>query len=146
MNFLEKLSQMSLGKQMDLVEQVEEWCKTVRAQVAAALHAGEPVEGWKLVAGKRGSRQWVDEGAAEDAMKKMRLSVDEMYTKKLISPTQAEKVLKGNPKRWTTIQALITQSEGVPHVAPESDERPALEVKKPEDDFDDETLNVEDLA
>jgi len=49
-----------------------------------------------------------------------------MYNKKLISPTQAEKLLKPTPRRWAKVIDQITQNDGKPSVAPESDKRPAL--------------------
>nr|WP_284109456.1 DUF2800 domain-containing protein [Acinetobacter pittii] len=33
------------------------------------------------------------------------------------------------PRQWTKIEALITQADGKPTVAPESDKRPALDMK-----------------
>lgn len=77
----------------------------------------------------------------------MRLKEAEMYDFKLISPTTAEKLHKAGtigPRQWPKVQALITQSEGKPHVAPESDSRPALVVTPVVDDFTDVT--AEDLA
>ncbi len=95
--------------------------------------------GWKVVAGKKGNRKWVDDIIVEDELKKMRLSKDEMYKMKLISPTDAEKMFKkDNPKRWSKLQDFITQSEGPPAIVEESDKRPALEIKEVEfDNLDD---------
>lgn len=59
-------------------------------------------------------------------MKSMRLKQDEMYERKLISPTAAEKVLKQNPAKWDKLQKLITRNPGKPSVAPAADKRPAL--------------------
>jgi len=74
----------------------------------------------------------------------MRLKVEEMYDLTLISPTTAEKLTKAGtlgPKQWTKVQTLITQSEGKPSVAPESDKRPALVPSVNADDFSDLSLN-----
>lgn len=121
------------------VDLIEDWCKAVRAEAERRLLAGDPVEGFKLVQGKRGSRQWSDAQAAEEAMRAMRLTVEQMYDMKLISPTTAEKLAKSGeigPRRWPKLQELITQSEGKPHVAPVSDPRPALVMTPVVDDFD----------
>lgn len=133
----------ALGK-LDLIE---DWCKAVRAEAERRLLAGRPVPGWKLVQGKKGARQWVDAKVAEDVLKSMRLKQEEMYEMKLISPTTAEKLYKAGtigPRQWPRLQELITQSEGKPHVAPESDPRPALEVTPVVEEFADLTTN--DLA
>jgi hypothetical protein len=46
-----------------------------------------------------------------------------MYSKKLITPTQAEKVLQDNPKRWAQLNSeeFITQSEGAETLAAADD-------------------------
>jgi hypothetical protein len=124
-----------LGARMDAVPLVEIWCKAIRARVEKHLLDGKPVEGYKLVQGKRGNRAWSDETLAEAVMKKMRLKKEQMYEFKVISPTTAEKVLKATPKRWAKVQTLITQPDGKPSVAPLSDKRPALEVKTLESEF-----------
>ena len=121
---------------MAAVDLVEQWCKAVRAEVESRLLQGQEVPGYKLVQGKRGARAWTSAEEAEAILKSMRLKQDEMYDLKLISPTTAEKVLKESPKRWNRIAPLISQSEGKPSVAPESDKRPALVLGAVEDDFE----------
>ena len=129
------------------VDLIEDWCKAVRAEAERRLMAGEPVPGFKVVQGKRGNRAWVDPAATEALFKEtFRLKVEEMYDLKLVSPTTAEKLHKAGaigPRQWAKVTGLITQSEGKPHVAPESDPRPALDVRPVRDDF--ENL-VDDLA
>lgn len=127
------------------VDLIEDWCKAVRAEAERRLLAGEKVPGFKVVQGKKGARQWVDVKAAEEVLKGMHLKQEEMYDMKLISPTTAEKLYKAGtigPRQWTKLQELITQNEGKPHVAPESDSRPALEVKPVVEDFADLTSNL----
>lgn len=124
-----------LGK----VDFIEEWCRAIRAAVHARLLDGEEVPGFKLVKGKLGNRQWTDKVEAEEALKAMRLKQTDMYSMSIISPTQAEKLLKDSPRRWNKLQDLITRKDGAPAVAPESDKRPALEVRAVADDFDDES-------
>lgn len=117
-----------LSMAMDKVGLVEDWCKAVRAEIERRLSQGLPVPGYKLVEGKQGNRQWTDQAAAEAAMKTMRLKTDEMYERKLISPTSAEKLLKKTPAKWEKLQKLITRNPGKPSVAPASDKRPALAI------------------
>lgn len=122
---------------MAKIDLIEDWCKAVRAEVFRRLQVGQPVAGFKLVEGKRGARAWTDDGVAEGLFKSMRLKIDEMYSMKLISPTQAEKLLKDQPKRWARLAPFIHQPAGKPSVAPESDKKPALVIA---DDFDDLTV------
>jgi hypothetical protein len=130
-----------LSVAMSKVDLVEHWCKAVRAEVERRLLAGQPVDGFKLVEGKRGNRKWVSDADAEALFKSFRLRQDEMYDYSLISPTKAEKLLKDTPKRWERAQALISRAEGKPSVAPATDKRPALAVQSVADDFRDLTAN-----
>lgn len=127
---------------------IEDWCKAIRAEAEKRLLAGAPVPGYKLVQGKRGARQWADAKVAEETLKTMRIKLEDMYDFKLISPTSAEKLHKAEvigPRQWPKVQALFTQSEGKPHVAPVYDSRPALVVTPVVDDFTDVTP-ADDLA
>lgn len=128
----------NLGAAMDKVALVEGWCMAIRAEVERRLFAGQSVEGYKLVEGRRGNRSWADEKDAEALFKSFRLKQDEMYDLKLISPTKAEKLIKEkSPKRWAKVDGLISRSDGKPSVAPVTDKRPALAITSVADDFRD---------
>ena len=117
-----------LSMAMDKVGLVEDWCKAVRAETERRLLQGIKVPGYKLVEGKQGNRAWTDPAQAEAALKALRLKQDEMYDKKLISPTTAEKLLKTKPDKWQKLGGLITRASGKPSVAPATDKRPELAV------------------
>ena len=120
---------------MDKVDLVEMWCKAIRAEVERRLLDGERVTGYKLVQGRRGNRKWADEEDAVKALKAARLKDADMYKKMLISPTEAEKHLKGSPARWAKVLAHVTQSEGKPSVAKATDKRPEMAVNATAEDF-----------
>lgn len=124
-----------LAAALSKVDMIEDWCAAVRKEAERRLHAGECVPGFKLVEGRRGQRKWADEAEVIATLKGFRLKQDEMFEMSVISPAKAEKLLKETPKRWTKVQTLITQAEGKPTVAPESDKRPALVVAPVADDF-----------
>lgn len=127
-----------LSAAMSKVDLVDGWSKAVRAEVERRLFAGDEVPGFKLVQGRRGDRAWADREAALEAMKSMRLKHEDIYSYSLNGPAPMEKLLKKeSPRRWATLQALIVQPEGKPHVAPVSDGRPALSITPTADDFDD---------
>ena len=116
-----------LAVAMSKIGLIEDWCKAIRGEVERRLLSGKPVPGYKLVEGKQGNRKWTDDGEAEAALKSMRLKLDEMYDRKVISPTSAEKLLKKqSPKRWGTLQKHISRAPGKPSVAPSTDPRPEL--------------------
>ena len=132
------LPAVELSAAMARVGFIEDWCKAIRAKTEAELLAGRPVPGYKLVEGRRGARKWASEDDAVGVMKAMRLKVEQMYDMKVISPTTAEKLFKAGdigPRQWPKLQEIITQSDGAPSVAPESDKRPALNVSPLENDF-----------
>ena len=121
---------------MSKVDLVEGWCKAVRAETERRLLDGKAVDGWKLVEGRRGNRAWTNEAEVEEMFKKsFRLRDDEMYTRKLISPTAAEKLLKDTPKRLKRAMELTSRAEGKPSVAPAADKRPALAVSNLAEEF-----------
>jgi hypothetical protein len=126
-----------LAKKMGAIEMIEEFCKAVRAEVETYLLSGVDVPGFKIVQGRKGHRKWIDKEHVEEILKGMRYKIEEIYKFKLISPTDAEKLIKKeNPKRWEKIKLEITQSEGKPSVAPVSDERPALDIKPVQEQFE----------
>ena len=135
----ETASEDDLARVMVNANLIESWVKAIRAEVERRLLAGTPVTGYKLVQGKRGNRQWANPEDAENVLKAMRVKHDQMYDYKLASPTSIEKLAKAEaigPRQWVKIQELITQSEGTPSVAPESDKRPALSPTASLSDFD----------
>lgn len=102
-----------LSAAMRAVPFIEGWIKGIRAEVERRLFADESVPGWGLFKGKAGNRKWTSAEAAEEALKAARLKLDEMYSKTVISPTQAEKLLKEDkPRVWKKLQEIIVRAEG----------------------------------
>ncbi len=126
-----------LAAQMRAAPLIEGWLKAVRAEVERLTFAGE-MPGYKIVQGKAGNRKWKDEDAALALLKKVpSLKIDDVAPRKLASPTVAEKLLKGDDKRWAKIAPLIGQEPGGPSVAPDSDPRPEYAVVSTADSFAD---------
>jgi hypothetical protein len=112
---------------MQKVPLVESYCKAIRAEAERRLFAGEKTPLFKLVEGKKGNRAWSDDQLAEATLKSQKVKPDDMYTKKLASPTQLEKnIKKTKPKAWAALQELIVRAPGKPSVAPATDKRPEL--------------------
>jgi len=98
----------------------------VESYVKEQLESGVPVPGFKLVAG-RANRQW-----AEGADSKIEeLFGEQAYSRKLISPAQAEKIL--GRKRLSEIADIVVKPEGAPTIAGADDPRPAVNITA--DDF-----------
>jgi hypothetical protein len=107
-------------KQADMLEQ---WITDLRALAHQVLEAGKPVPGYKLVA-KRAIRQWGDDDQALVAMLNEGIPEEELTTTKVISPAQAEKVLKKHGKQLPANQVVAVSSGST--LAEESDPRPAV--------------------
>jgi hypothetical protein len=106
------------------------WLKAVRKRAWTELNLGREISGYKLVVGKT-NRKWSDESAVEKALKRAKLKVDQIYTKKVISPAQAEKLLG---KNHPAIEKHAIKPEGTPTLVPEPDKRPAI-LNSVEEDF-----------
>jgi hypothetical protein len=133
---VEFTSMERLGEIFSSLETIEDWIKAVRARIEFELLAGKSIPGLKLVAGKKGNRQWASDEEAEAMLKKFRVKQDQMYSFKLLGPKPILEVMKDRPRQLKHIEALIVQPAGKPHVALDSDKRPALEIKPVEDGFE----------
>ena len=120
---------------------IEGWLKAMHARGHTEAMNGT-LTNFKAVTGRAGARKYSDPDEAEKVMKSMRLKLDEMYNKKIISPTQAEKLLKDSPRKWVRLEPLIVKPEGKPTVVPIGDKRPALSNSVDDGEFDD--LNADD--
>lgn len=95
------------------------------------LMAGKPMEGLKLVEGRPGNRAWSDTAAVEKAIELLPEHAV-MYKQTVLSPTEAEKALKGSGF-WSTFEPLITRKPGQPSIAAADDKRPAWTPVSDED-------------
>jgi hypothetical protein len=112
---LQTIDATQIGHYLQQADQVEEFIKSVREMAFTMLENEVKVPGYKLVA-KRGTRQWVDEKAAE------KLLGDNAYEKKLISVAQAEKLVG---KKNFPQELAVSVSTGNT-LANEDDPRPAI--------------------
>lgn len=119
-----KLTNKEIAALLPQMKAIVDWTKAVEAFALAELEHGHEVPGYKLVEG-RSIRKWADEDAAEKALRGSKLKVADIFTKKLVSPTQAEKLLG---KNHPILQEFSVKPEGKPAIAAESDKRPALVV------------------
>jgi hypothetical protein len=126
----------SLAVAMGRVELIEQWCKSIRAEVERRLTKGLDVPGYKLVEGRKGNRAWSDAKDAETRLSAV-LKRDEMYEEKFISPATAEKLLKKDPEGMSLLEELTHRPEGKLSVALATDKRPAKATTAVADDFAD---------
>lgn len=104
-------------KQADLVK---DWCDEVVKYAKKRAENGQEIPGYKLVE-KQGHRKWLDE---ETIIERYTPEFgDKIYTKKLLSPAQMEKLLKS--KRKSEIQDLYHKPVTGATLVPLTDERKA---------------------
>jgi len=118
------------GRILDFAPMVEQWLKDLRKSCEKDLLEGKQVEGYKLIQG-RGSREWAEseEEAVAASLKKLGLKVGDIYTKKLVSPAQAEKIpaIAESKTRSNKLKNLWTKKAGKPTLVPESDPAPGID-------------------
>ncbi len=106
------------------------WLEAIENQEVAELLNGAPPDKFKLVEGKT-NRQWVDEAKVKILLE-THLKPEQVtppVTPSVVSPAQAEKLLKGiktSQEFNASLSALITKPEGRPTLVPVGDNRPAL--------------------
>lgn len=106
----------------------------VEKAMSAALHSGKKVPGYKLVEGRPGNRSWSDEKWVEELAARHNVDMDLLTKKSVMSPTEAEKVLKGAYARmWAELETKVTRKPGAPCVATADDKRPEWNQVSEED-------------
>ncbi len=121
---LDALDLPTLGKYLENAELLEGWISDLRALAFKMLESGKQVPGYKLV-NKRSTRQWVNETKALEQLHNMGLTRGELYKpEELVSPAQAEKVLK--KRKMALPDDLVVAVSSGTTMAPESDPRSAV--------------------
>jgi hypothetical protein len=118
-----------LAQSMDLVAMVRSWCTDIETHVMSEVQKGHDIGGWKLVEG-RSNRAWKDESKAEAALRATKkLKVAEIFPRKMISVSAAEKALG---KKHDIFQTQVEKPRGKPKLAPPSDPRQSIKVSPDE--------------
>ena len=116
---VKSLNADTIGAYLTNADILEGWITDLRALAFDMLKGGRPVPGWKLVP-KRGIRSWANEDVAK-AHLMGRLKESEVMVTKIVSPAQAEKLLKSKVPESLTVSISSGST-----IASESDPRPAV--------------------
>jgi hypothetical protein len=108
---------------------IDGWISAISTHVTDRLEAGTGFTGYKLVEG-RSTRRWYDDESAQFRLREL-MGAEKSVTTKVISPTQAQKIL--GAKRKNEIAEMIVKPSGKPTLVPDSDNRLAINVTV--DDF-----------
>lgn len=115
---------------------IKKWLDNIHAVTLVAALEGNFDSGLKAVDGRAGIRKHKDEEKSIAFMKKRGIKDDDLYTKKVISPAQAEKVLRLGNKNFPA--NLVEQNDPKPSLVPVEDDRDAVIVRTEYDNLDDD--------
>jgi len=114
------------AKAMELAELAEGWAKHVAAMTQQRLEDGLPVAGYKLVAKRSSGREWTeDDDVVISRLKSRGMKADQYYTKKVVTPPAAEKILKSLGKELPEDLVRAKPSSGYT-LAREGSPRPSV--------------------
>lgn len=112
-DFVLELTPEQLVTEYEKLPLLRQHIDKVEKAMAAALHSGKKVPGYKLVEGRPGNRAW------KDAEKVAELYGDKLAKEVLMTPTEAVKVIPEEE-----LKDFITRKPGAPCVATADDKRP----------------------
>lgn len=119
-------SQMTPERRSFILENwpsISKWYERLHADALDDAMKGLPVPGLKAVMGRNPPRKWADPEAVEPALQRA-LDAD-AYTKKLVSPTQAEKLL--SPRLYSKLaNEHLAKQEPKPTLVSDQDSREAV--------------------
>ena len=117
------LTPIELGERLKTAYLLKEWIAETFKQAQAEMEQGVAIPGFKLV-NKRPTRVWISESDTEAVLKRRKIKMADMYSKKLISPAQMEKKHKKLYKR--TLEKMATSVSSGLTLVPDSDKRTAV--------------------
>ena len=120
----------TLGQSLNLADDVIAWAKQVKETAHTQMELGNAVAGWKLVQ-KRATRKWVDEAAAEEAVRNIfvkgrKLKVAEITEAKFLTAPKLEKVFKNKGLDFDNLSAYIGKTSTGSTLAREDDPREGI--------------------
>jgi len=119
----ESMDAVSLGDAMKKADLLKNWISDIYKIAQREMEGGAAIPGFKLV-NKLPRRVWADDKQAEKDLRTAKVKVADIFSKKLISPTQAEKLNKALYSK-TLSANVVMHSSGLTVVA-DSDKRQAV--------------------
>jgi hypothetical protein len=122
-----EINEKILSAILAIAPQVRDALSDYEEEALRRAQCGAKIPGQKLVLGHKGPRRWSDPKSAETYLTLV-LPDDKAYApREIISPTQAEKLLKD---AYKPLANMVTQSEGKPRLVPEDDSREELKLEQ----------------
>ena len=136
----ETLTIEQLARVVKVAPEMKKWLNKAETYAAQMLHSGKKFPGFKLVEG-RSNRRWSDElSAVVELQNLLGLTMEDLMSEpKLISPSQAEELLKEqdllDAEVRAALSAFIVKPPGKPVLVPVDDPRAEYEAD-PSSDFE----------
>jgi hypothetical protein len=131
-----ELDDESIGILYGQLDEIEAAVSDFRSEALRRAKMGVEIQGQKLVYGNRGKRKWTDERMAEVKLYKL-LKADAYEPRTIISPTEAEKLLK---KDYAPLASLVTQSDPQLRLVPLAHKGDAVKIQGFDPVKDEESL------
>jgi hypothetical protein len=123
----DQLSKPEIVKILDFADLIVDFLKRVESQALYMMEHGDALPGYKLVK-KKANRDWKNVGEAIDTLS-IYVDREDLYTKKPVSPAQAEKVFKAGKagvEGKKIVEDLCFKPDNGNTLAPEHDPREAV--------------------
>lgn len=118
--------QSEIERWLPYADMMIEWGQAVKDAAHRHLEEGGSIDGWKLVQ-KRATRKWTDEDKAEAFLAEAGVPPEQRSVNTVISPAEAEKVLK-RLKAGEIPDSLVSKISSGTTLATADDKRPAVET------------------
>lgn len=119
------LTDEEIASILPLLDDIESWCKDVKAVALEKALNGTKFDGYKVVEGKS-QRKWTDEYAVASELELQGYDESVIYEKKLKGLTAVESLM-GKKQFEQVLGKFVEKSQGKPTLVPESDKRPAID-------------------
>lgn len=120
----------SLERQVWLVNNrktIEGWLDDMQSHIDGLVNSGVKVPGRKVVLSKGGHRKWSSPEKAGNLLTELGIPADEVWTKQIITPAQAEKLFTDcTSDKAIELMSLIFKPPGSRIIVAESDPRPEV--------------------
>lgn len=114
-----------IPKILEVADVAESWIKDIRDYARSQALKGQMWPGFKMVAGRKPPRKWINEDEVIDQLSRAGYSDEQIYKKSVISVGDAEKLM-GRQAFRAVLGRFSSQPEGTPTLVPESDKRHAI--------------------
>lgn len=129
-----EMSNEHLQRVLKLAPVIETWLSQVAAEALTRATRGERFDGYKLVE-RLSNRKWAK--TEQEVAEALRLFGADPYVRELVSPAEAERRIGGPKKQQKAlVDPLTTRTVNGYTLAPESDNRPAVQAANLQVTFD----------